>query len=78
MCGKSWHTIKATAPVLKAGHLVSCLCVCICMCMCVCVWWLSSFYLGGGFVCGGLGGGGGGGGGGGSGLFLFFLFVLYS
>ena len=48
VCGESWPVIKdlqPTAPVLKAGHLVSCSCVC-CVC-CLLVWvGILGFFLG--------------------------------
>ena len=55
MCGESWHAIKGspTTPVLRAGHLVSCLCVCVCVCVCVFGGLSNILYVGGGFVCGG-------------------------
>ena len=69
----------ATTPVLKAGHLVSCLCVyvCVCVCVCVCVFGgLFSFYIWMEGLCV-VGWWVGGREGGGYGFFLVFLFTIF-
>ena len=51
VCGESWHAIKdlqPTAPVLKAGHLVSCssLCMLCVVCLVCIVWFVEVRFLG--------------------------------
>ena len=56
---ESWHAIKGSLTHRPSsqgwapGVLPLCVCVCVCVCLVVCQVFL---YLGGGFVCGGLGG----------------------